>query len=106
MGSTLQIVTKRTVERGNALFEYMWRFWGVSCWNTLIECDTLYQLYLCQARKERSAITHCLNGSPIDLNTLIFKIESRPTCHYQQEEIERMICDSIFSADLAKSFQL
>lgn len=101
----MQVAARRKVDRGNALFEYLWRFWGVSCWHTLHEHAPLYQLYLCEARKESSALLRCLPTKPADLNALIFRIESRPSSRHQLEEIEQVMCDNLIAADLAKTFQ-
>ena len=49
------------VNSNSGIYEYLWCFGAdINCWKPLHDIDSLYELYLCQAKLHRAAVLNYL----------------------------------------------
>ncbi len=59
---TITIQARRMIVNSNSgIYEYLWCFGAdINCWKPLHNIDSLYELYLCQAKLHRAAVLNYL----------------------------------------------
>jgi hypothetical protein len=59
---TITIQARRMIVNSNSgIYEYLWCFGAdINCWKPLHDIDSLYELYLCQAKLHRAAVLNYL----------------------------------------------
>ncbi len=58
---TITIQARNNVNSNSGIYEYLWCFGAdINCWKPLHNIDSLYELYLCQAKLHRAAVLNYL----------------------------------------------